>query len=261
MNARSRRKHAAFTLVELLIVIAILSLLAAILLPVFARVRENARGTACLSNLRQFGTAFAQYLADYEGVYPLNRSPDERRPLNGCARLEGSGKNWRRSLWPYIKSVDVFRCPSNGYLWTDSLFTDTRGDETNEFYPRAEHLPNSYAYNGTFFHEEIPCRYGEPAIHPRAEREITAPSRLIVLTESRHSFPDLTTNFFHPREFRTGPAQAFQTHNGTVGFLFADGHVKRLKLGTTCAEGFWTDRFPDPDNGCARVGTLAPEYR
>ncbi|RYG46377.1 prepilin-type N-terminal cleavage/methylation domain-containing protein, partial [bacterium] len=59
-----------FTLIELLVVIAIIAVLAAILFPVFAQAKEAAKKTACLSNLKQMGTAFALYLNDSEGVYP-----------------------------------------------------------------------------------------------------------------------------------------------------------------------------------------------
>jgi len=59
-----------FTLIELLVVIAIIAILAAILFPVFARVREKARQTDCLSNIRQLGVAFGLYKSDWEGAFP-----------------------------------------------------------------------------------------------------------------------------------------------------------------------------------------------
>jgi type II secretory pathway pseudopilin PulG len=63
------RRIAAFTLIELL-VIAILSILAALLLPVFSTARSAARRTACISNLRQIGLALSMYRQDYEDLPP-----------------------------------------------------------------------------------------------------------------------------------------------------------------------------------------------
>ena len=68
MKNNSRRT--GFTLIELLVVIAIIAILAAILFPVFAKVREKARQTACLSNMKQLGLAFVQYSQDYDEMNP-----------------------------------------------------------------------------------------------------------------------------------------------------------------------------------------------
>ena len=63
-----RPRPAAFTLVEILVVLSILAILAAILLPVFARSRHLARRTACTSNLKQLGLATHLYRQDYDEI-------------------------------------------------------------------------------------------------------------------------------------------------------------------------------------------------
>jgi len=95
----------AFTLIELLVVIAIIAILAAILFPVFAKVREKARQTACLSNEKQIGLAFMQYTQDYDEIYPAGHKD----------AYNGAGQGWAGQLYPYIKSTQVFTCPSDSF--------------------------------------------------------------------------------------------------------------------------------------------------
>jgi len=102
-----------FTLIELLVVIAIIAILAAILFPVFAKAREKARQTSCLSNLKQLGLGMLQYCQDYDERLPHCRYvPDAIRhpsPFNGTP----INLSWPQLITPYVKNFQVFVCPSD----------------------------------------------------------------------------------------------------------------------------------------------------
>ena len=67
-----------FTLVELLVVVAIIGVLAGMLFPVFARARESARKTQCLANVKNIALAFLLYLADYDRLNPSEHRSEVR---------------------------------------------------------------------------------------------------------------------------------------------------------------------------------------
>ncbi len=109
-----RSRQIGFTLIELLVVIAIIAILAAILFPVFARARESARATTCISNLKQLGLAWHMYSSDYDELFPCDDHASNPHP-----RLV-------RQLDPYVKNRGIFYCPSavkygfNALLSTDA---------------------------------------------------------------------------------------------------------------------------------------------
>lgn len=113
MSTLSRRN--GFTLIELLVVIAIIAILAAILFPVFAKAREKARQSSCLSNTKQIDLAIIQYTQDYDETLPPGSYP-QTIPLS---------LNWQSVLAPYCKNTQIFTCPSqagNGYGWNYQNF-------------------------------------------------------------------------------------------------------------------------------------------
>lgn len=104
----ARRK--GFTLIELLVAIAIIAILAAILFPVFARARENARRASCQSNLKQILLGMTQYTQDYDEKFP-------------SAYLHTTNYwGWMQAVQPYVKSTQLFQCPSDTDTSIPTLF-------------------------------------------------------------------------------------------------------------------------------------------
>jgi prepilin-type N-terminal cleavage/methylation domain-containing protein len=100
---KNKHYNFGFTLIELLVVIAIIAILAAILFPVFAKVREKARQTACLSNEKQIGLAYMQYVQDYDETFEFSQT------------FGVAGAGWAGRVYPYVKSKQVYICPDDGW--------------------------------------------------------------------------------------------------------------------------------------------------
>ena len=101
-----------FTLIELLVVIAIIAILAAILFPVFAKAREKARQSSCLSNVKQIMLGVLQYCQDYDEQLPIGASY-WYAPGGGGAATRTDPMIWSDELSPYIKNTQVMACPSH----------------------------------------------------------------------------------------------------------------------------------------------------
>ncbi len=99
----------------------------------------------------------------------------------------------------------------------------------------------------------------------RYRSEVTAPSNVILLLESRESYPDLGDWWIPRRHDGNDPAKQplgpFQSHNSMCNWLFADIHVKHLKLQYTCQAAYWTDGLPSRTNGCSKLNQIADEYK
>jgi prepilin-type N-terminal cleavage/methylation domain-containing protein/prepilin-type processing-associated H-X9-DG protein len=110
----SDRRGSAFTLIEILVVISVIGILAAILFPVFAHVREKGRQTTCLSNLKQLGMGTLLYVQDYdERIYPYGYGLGYQYTWEYYTDFNADHPNdySRGFLYPYVKDARVFTCP------------------------------------------------------------------------------------------------------------------------------------------------------
>ncbi|MEZ6241660.1 MAG: prepilin-type N-terminal cleavage/methylation domain-containing protein [Phycisphaerales bacterium] len=134
--------HTAFTLVELLVAIAVIALLLALTLPALASARTSARSTVCLSNLRQLGGAWTMYAGDHDGLAAPYRVPGvERRTYWWGAEDDTLGRvdHDAGSLSGYMNSslheLSVFECPEQPW----------GAYEPQGVYPQPT---STYGYNG-----------------------------------------------------------------------------------------------------------------
>ena len=223
----------AFTLIELLVVIAIIAILAAILFPVFAQARAKARQAACLSNMKQLGTATLMYAQDYD---------------------ETIGRKWwdfHIDLEPYVKSIDVFVCPQSSApkpkkRLFNPAYWSAGGSEVGEFYT------NSPVDNGCgtvrpciFGHytrnDELLHNYGWTGVGGLDNPNMRLPSwerpgDAIFITDARSGAEDDDTNDFdednapYNDQGGTNWLQIYAIVSGRHGVgtnaTFLDGHAK-----------------------------------
>ena len=273
-----RARSSAFTLIELLVVIAIIAILAAILFPVFAKARSKARQTACLSNLKQIGTATMMYVQDYDETLPFKRYMEDGSGFPWNFDTQNKSRSWKDLTYPYIKSGGrgvgqsaaaqgvkyttegnggVFQCPDNNAAWT--AYSNWwggdagPGDETTRF-------PRSYAVNNYAGFNELGNINGtDQGIWPSPNdgtngpgtiATLQTPASTIMIAESRLPQIDMSAWWLAYRctdDGKWGDSRysAVKGHGGGfTNVVFFDGHVKAVRATVSVQDDLWDSFGP-----------------
>jgi len=215
-----RAAHSAFTLIELLVVIAIIAILAAILFPVFARAREKARQTSCLSNLKQIGTALNMYAQDYDQWLPIH-----------CQSTNPGRGPWIKKIAPYVRNDQIFMCPdASRQWWANQVGCGGYGYNYSYTSPPSAEYANELVGAAWRMLSDIPRPAGLLMVTE------VGPANLICVC----GYLGRSTATGNPSNVDPGEGR----HNGGSNVCFVDGHVKWLKQSVICkTEGLWNSRF------------------
>jgi len=193
-----RRK--GFTLIELLVVIAIIAILAAILFPVFAKAREKARQTSCLSNVKQLSLAVLQYSQDYDERLPMLYFSISPQTIVYPGGNPSTGVMWMATIYPYIKNIQIYSCPSwNAGRWS--------GNYTGRM---------AYSINDN--------------IDGRLLGDFKSPATLILMADNSDEVSSMSYRLY-PNPSIDSATGLFRSvipdrHNGGANFALVDGHTK-----------------------------------
>jgi len=195
----------AFTLIELLLVIAIIAILAAMLLPSLAAAKQKAQTTQCNSNLRQVGIGLTMYSNDSDGRYPISGGAIPWNQIDATTRAA----SWMQQLFAQMTTTNIYHCPSDR-KWQFSYFNGARA---------AYIEANSTASVNT--------------------RKIMYPTALVVSgdtawDQASTTLPDDADKDDYSQNCVGGFANGttfveWRVHNQGQNLLFADGHTKWYK--------------------------------
>lgn len=241
------KRTKAFTLIELLVVIAIISLLMSIIVPSIRRVKQQATGAVCLSNLRGLSACWHAYQADNNGEIVPGQVPN-----NNSARREDGVTYWiespqdddgnymgaesditleyeqngirEGSLFPYVEALDAYHCPGDK---SSKMFEDNSNGTKPWF--------NSYSINGLMNGEcALTGVYSESSneykhVVKKASRIISAGNK-IVFMENTDERGWLIGSWLFDATYGSGdpawndPVAIWHRDRSSIGF--ADGHAE-----------------------------------
>ncbi len=197
-----------FTLVELLVVMAIIAILMALLMPAISNAKAKANQTSCLNNMRQLTLAAIMYASDHDEEFPARRTPTNA---------------WPHKLKPYYLNWQIIACPSDHFGVLGLFASDANPKRSyliNGFndYFKVNLSPTDYK----IFHQ---WRYP----HGMKTLVITKPSDVILFGEKRSGSPHVHMDTDQGNRGNDFEEIEHKRHGQGSNFAFVDGSIRFIK--------------------------------